>query len=567
VIERAKLLKGLRFVPGVALGGGVALILAGLVVATLTENAYLASKTEESTTQAKVLAGSVSAALDFDDKAALKQILSSLAANPQIVEADIRDAQGRMVARFTGSVPLATASLLSSTEPVYEAGTFLGTVHLTSEVSPLARRLRQYAGIAVLVGMAALLMATLGASYVLLRRLSQDLMEEISGREAAEEALRQSQKMEAIGRLTGGVAHDFNNLLMIASSGLDLMDRAKDPARRLALKDGVRQALARGADLTRQLLAFSRRSPLNPRVVALSSQIDGMRVLLERSLREDIAVTFDVAADLWPVEVDPGQLELAILNIAVNARDAMPSGGGLSLSAINLPDHRGAILNGDLVRISLRDTGQGMPPDVLDNVFEPFFTTKGVGKGTGLGLSQVYGFVRASGGDVKIESAPGAGTTVSILLPRSAKSPSPSSKPELMSQASSATRGVALVVEDDNDVAIMVSAMFEELGWRTERARHAQAALAVLEAGATYDLVLSDTVMPGAMNGIDLLKEISRRWPRLPVILTTGYSEYAAAALAEGCRLLLKPYALDALRAEIDALLAADEAAVETRSR
>jgi len=255
--------------------------------------------------------------------------------------------------------------------------------------------------------MASLLIAALGASHASLTEAHRKLQEQIEEREKAEEALRQAQKMEAMGQLTGGVAHDFNNLLMVASSGLDLMDRTSDPIRRDRLKQGIRQAIDRGADLTQQLLAFSRKSPQKTEVVNLPDLIAGMRDVLDRSLREDIKVSIEAQDGLWPVEIDPAQFEVAVLNVAINARDAMPNGGVIAVRLENAPGDESQ--PGDMVRVTVTDSGHGMAPELLNRAFEPFFTTKGVGQGTGLGLSQVYGFARASGGDVKIESELGRG--------------------------------------------------------------------------------------------------------------------------------------------------------------
>ena len=276
-----------------------------------------------------------------------------------------------------------------------------------------------------------------------------------------------------------------------------------------------------------------------------------MKVLLDRSLREDVQVAFAFPKDLWPVEVDPHQMELAILNIAVNARDAMPTGGSIVIFAENLPGFSGGGLEGDFVKLSVKDTGTGMPPEMVGRVFEPFFTTKERGQGTGLGLSQVYGFTRASGGDVRIDSTVGEGTTVSLLLPRSQK--------PLTGRARTAEaelprgEGRVLLVEDDEGVASLVGEMLSELGYEPVRAASAAEALRLLEAGKPFDLVFSDMVMPGEMDGIALAREITARRPGLPIVLTTGFSEAAAAANQDGLRLLVKPYRIDQLAAELQA--------------
>ena len=235
----------------------------------------------------------------------------------------------------------------------------------------------------------------------------------------AEEALRQSQKLESIGRLTGGVAHDFNNLLAVFANGLELLERNVTAEQRVSVRAAMRRAVARGAALTHQLLAFTRRQAINPEPIDLAAHLKGMRDMLERSLQGDTRVEMDLGAELWPVEIDVGEFELAMLNLFANARDAMPGGGTIRIDARNLKEAADDGLQADFVQLSVADTGSGMPPEVLDRVLEPFFTTKEVGKGSGLGLPQVYGFAQQSGGRLRIDSQVQAGTIVTLLLPRS----------------------------------------------------------------------------------------------------------------------------------------------------
>ena len=239
----------------------------------------------------------------------------------------------------------------------------------------------------------------------------------------AEEALRQSQKLESIGRLTGGVAHDFNNLLAVFANGLQLLERNVTPEQRVRIRAGMRRAVARGTGLTHQLLAFTRRQAINPESIDLAAHLKGMREMLERSLQADTRVEMDFGAELWPVEIDVGEFELAMLNLFANARDAMPDGGTITIDARNVMEATDGGLPTDFVQLSVADTGSGMPPEVLERVFEPFFTTKEVGKGSGLGLPQVYGFAQQSGGRLRIDSRVQAGTTVTLLLPRSLRKP------------------------------------------------------------------------------------------------------------------------------------------------
>ena len=375
---------------------------------------------------------------------------------------------------------------------------------------------------------------------------------DVTERRVAEERLRQAQKIEAIGQLTGGVAHDFNNLLMAISGGLDMVDRQTDAGRRERILAGMRQAVERGSGLSRQLLAFSRRQVLQPEPVHLSRQVQGMRELLDRSLRGDVNVRTEFPDDLWPVEVDAGELELSVLNLALNARDAMPSGGVIVIRARNAPDIADSELKGDFVRLSVIDGGTGIEPELLARVFEPYFTTKEVGKGSGLGLAQTHGFARASGGAVRIQSEMGVGTEVTLLLPRSFKVPKASDEPVKFSVPERApvagSAGQVLLVEDDNYVAALTEDLLGQLGYRITRVASAEAALGALADDRLIDIVFSDVMMPGKMNGVDLAHELRVRRPDLPVLLTSGYAEAAKkGAEAEGVSILPKPYRLEDL--------------------
>jgi signal transduction histidine kinase len=395
-----------RWKQALTLVSAVALLAAGLLIALYSEDVYRDRLRSDLVSQARVLAATASAAVVFDDRPAAQEFVNAMASNGDIEAANIFDTGGQRIARFArpgadvadyrevvgGRRPF--DGRMRVTAPVTEGGQTVGLVYLRTAPEPLLAILARHGGTALLVLMASLLVVVLGSAQAaalranrLLQEKNQALAVEIAEREKAEEALRQSQKMEAMGQLTGGVAHDFNNLLMVASGGMDLLDRTTDETRRQRLREGIRQALDRGASLTRQLLAFARRTPLHPEVIDVAERLEGMRLLFERSLREDISVEMQLADDLWPVEIDPGQLEVAVLNMAVNARDAMPKGGVITIVAENqpatAPDDR------DYVRLGICDTGRGMSPEVVARVFEPFFTTKEVPKGTGLGLSQV----------------------------------------------------------------------------------------------------------------------------------------------------------------------------------
>jgi PAS domain S-box-containing protein len=369
----------------------------------------------------------------------------------------------------------------------------------------------------------------------------------------AERLLRQSQKLDAIGQLTGGVAHDFNNLLMVIAGGLSLLERPGDAQRRLRVIAQMRQATERGASLSRKLLAFSRRQPLNPEPVDLHRQIDGMRELLDRTLRGDVEVKTELADDLWPIKVDPAEWELVVLNLCVNARDAMPDGGVITIGARNALQVRQGELTDDFVMISVCDTGTGMSADVLAHIFEPFFTTKEIGKGTGLGLPQVYGFTQQSGGAITVASVLGKGTTVTMLLPRTAGSPAePAPRRGDNPARHSGRLGSILLVEDNDEVAMLVTEMLRELGYRVTRAASAQGALGALADEREIDLVLSDIMMPGTMNGMELAREVRRRRPGAPILLTTGYAGAAVQDAEVGdIEILCKPYAIEALDAAL----------------
>ncbi len=367
----------------------------------------------------------------------------------------------------------------------------------------------------------------------------------------AEAALRQTQKLESIGQLTGGVAHDFNNLLAVFATGLQLLERNVNAEQRQRVFEGMRRAVARGTGLTRHLLAFSRRRPVNPESIDVAVHLRGMREMLNGSLGGHIQVEMNFDTEVWPVEIDAGELELAILNLCLNARDAMPDGGAVMISAENVEadDQRGA--RGDYVKLSVTDTGCGMSPEVLTRAFEPFFTTKDVGKGSGLGLPQVYGFAQQSGGQVTIDSEVSVGTIVTLLLPRSLQQPvagkaGESSRPPIP-RADGARRGHVLLVEDDREVSALTREMLNDLGFAVTHVWGTEAALGALANARPIDVVLSDIMMPGGVSGVDLAREIRARQPNLAIILTTGYIEAAARMEGDEFQLLLKPYSLEAL--------------------
>ncbi|MBY0337059.1 MAG: response regulator [Acetobacteraceae bacterium] len=376
-----------------------------------------------------------------------------------------------------------------------------------------------------------------------LREANAQLREEMAERARTEAALRQAQRLEAMGQLTGGVAHDFNNLLMVLSGGLAVLARSPDAAKRARAEDGMRQAVARGASLTRQLLAFARRRPVDPQVLDLAERLDAIRGMLGASLGGGIEVRVEAEPGLWPVEVDASELELALLNLAVNARDAMEGRGVVTLSARNLAGE-------NQVAVTVTDTGPGIPAKVAQRAFEPFFTTKEDGKGSGLGLAQVHGFARSSGGSARIGTAPGGGAAIEIRLPRSRRrlaGPAPAAAPS--GPPARALR--LLLVEDSDAVAEPLTEMLGHLGHRVRRVASAPEALQAL-AEEPADLVLTDVMMPGGMDGVELASEIRRRHPAIAVVLASGRADAAQErARGVGAPLLGKPFDLDTLAGAI----------------
>jgi two-component system, NtrC family, sensor kinase len=383
------------------------------------------------------------------------------------------------------------------------------------------------------------------------------LYAEAERREAAEGALRQSQQLQAIGQLTGGVAHDFNNLLMIVGGSVQRLRREISGEKQTRLLDMIATATQRGESLTRQLLAFSRRQTHTPTVIDLKERLPELKDMLSRSLRGDITIEVAVPAKACVIKIDPSELELALLNLAVNARDAMPNGGKLTIAAKPVVLKGQALeegLQGEFVAIRITDTGTGIPRDVLPHVFEPFFTTKDVGKGTGLGLSQVYGFAKQSGGTTTVTSTVGRGTAITLFLPRTDEQPPKPVAPAVTVQAPQRA-GTVLLVEDNPEVAEVATSYLQQLGYAVKPVASAQAALDVLAEPARIDLVFSDILMPGSMNGVELGQIIRQRYPSIPVLLATGYSNSAPEAVRHGFAVLQKPFDLAALEQSVrDAL-------------
>ena len=380
-----------------------------------------------------------------------------------------------------------------------------------------------------------------------------DLMKEVAARERAQEQLRQAQKMETIGQLTGGVAHDFNNLLMAVMGNLDLLrKRVPDDPRLHRLIDGAVLGAERGASLTQRLLAFARQQDLRAVSVDLGGLLHGMIDLLERSLGPRVALRLDLPDRLPPARIDANQLELAILNLAINARDAMPDGGSIDIVVGEYhPGSDAALRSGHYLTLSVVDTGKGMPPEILKRAVEPFFSSKPLGKGTGLGLSMVHGLAVQLGGELRLSSVVGKGTTATLILPVATASPeaeSPAQRSQKVNRSA-----VILFVDDDPLIALSTTEMLEDLGHHVIGANSGLHALDIIKSGQPLDLMMTDHVMPG-MTGIELAAASRQLRPQLPILLATGYAE-----LPEGTQLdlprLAKPYHQDQLRDRLDQLL------------
>ncbi len=542
------------------------LLLAGLAVLLFNERLYRQAREREVTSEASILAASVTAGLAFDDRQAVQEYVDAFGANPDIRGVEVVDSSGRVMARLARP-PTRGAPSFTVRRAVAQGATRLGEVRLTASLEGLARRIMRFGMAALLFVMASLLLAALGAWQAALRRANgrlaeanRQLHDQMLERERAEEALRRSQKMEALGQLTGGIAHDFNNLLQVINGAFELIRRrASETAKIEGWATNGLQAAERGASLTRQLLAFSRAQKLELRPFVVSELVEGMRDLLGRTLGGNVDLEFELDDRRVPVLSDPTQLELAVLNLAINARDAMEEGGRLLIRTRVrqiLPGHP-VLPPDDYVELSVTDTGSGMRPEVAARAFDPFFTTKGVGRGTGLGLSQVYGVARQAGGEASISSEPGKGTTVSLLLRRSSVEPTaevPASETPAEAPARP-TPATILVVDDDGDVRSMVRDCLETLGYRVITADGGVAALRVLD-GVRPDLMLLDFAMPG-MDGAETAGMARERWAELPIIFASGYADTAAvqASLGGSAVILAKPFDLKELALRVEAAL------------
>ncbi len=397
------------------------------------------------------------------------------------------------------------------------------------------------------------------------------LRAEAEERARVEEALRQAHKMEAVGQLTGGLAHDFNNLLAGISGSLELLRIRAAQGRTAEFGRYIETALTsvnRAAALTHRLLAFSRRQTLDPKPTEVNRLVSGMEDLFRRTVGPSIQIETRLADELWPILCDPNQLESALLNLVINARDAMPDGGHLLIETANsvLPDRRGALRNappgnmppGDYVILSVTDTGTGMAPDVIARAFDPFFTTKPLGQGTGLGLSMIYGFVQQSGGHVGLHSKEGQGTTVTIGLPRYLGAMDDEAETDAAAALLPAASAVVLVVEDEAAVRMVIADVLSDLGYTVLEADDGRSSLSIVESGVRIDLLLTDVGLPGGMNGRQVADAARQRRPGLKVLFITGYAENAVVGrsrMEQGMQVMTKPFAVEALAARVQGMI------------
>jgi signal transduction histidine kinase/CheY-like chemotaxis protein len=402
------------------------------------------------------------------------------------------------------------------------------------------------------------------------RRLAEaeETLAALRQRERAEGELRHAQKMEAVGRLTAGLAHDFNNLLTVIAGNLELIQARATEGRLRGQVEIIHRAIHRGVLLTDQLLAFSRQRVLRPRAVAINALLRDTEPLLRRAMGDEISVTLALGEAVGSGLIDPAELQAAMLNLALNAKDAMPRGGSLTIATSetaldDILDGAGEPASAERrIMVAVTDTGHGMPAEVRDRAFDPFFTTKEVGKGTGLGLSQVYGFMRQSGGHVTIESAVGAGTTVRLYVPRTEAAGAAEAARQAAASASAPEARRVLVVEDDEDVRSFAVELLQDIGYTTIEADCGPAALRLIESGVVVDVVFSDVRMPDGMSGLQLAQEIRRRLPETPVVLTSGLATPSEAG--GNLPILRKPFRRDDILRAIEAALKRDKADART---
>jgi signal transduction histidine kinase/CheY-like chemotaxis protein len=563
-------IQGWRSAPLAMFAMALLILVGGVVVIAQNERTYDAGRIEQTQGLADVLAASTAAAVDFDDPGAAQQAVNAFRVNNQIRLIAVYGRDGRRFADYVRGARAAAPTIAAMRPPapsvvrvrslILQSGQHIGTVVLEIDREPTSRRISRYLLLAGLFVLAALVVFSLGLAQSQLRRANRELAnraealaqanvlleEQIAERAKAEDQLRQSQKMQALGQLTGGIAHDFNNQLTVIQGSADMLTAPEiADAKRIRFAQAIVQASTNAASLTSQLLAFARRQPLKPERIDLNKLIGEMDDLIDRTMGERVKVVTEFESVPCRVEVDRAQLQSAILNIASNARDAIRArvpgegGGTLTIRTCTLTEEEGK----RMVGVEIEDDGSGMDAETLDRIFEPFFTTKSIGQGTGLGLSQVYGFAAQSGGDVRVNSEVGRGTTMTLLLPCVDAGAAPMA--EVPAEASEQPSATILVVEDNEDVGAFAETLLSELGHRITRASTGEEALEIARR-KSFDIVLSDVVMPG-MGGVKLAEILAREQPDLPVVLATGYSQGIVEGGSGGRPVILKPYRLATL--------------------
>jgi signal transduction histidine kinase/ActR/RegA family two-component response regulator len=547
--------------------GAVALILVSMATAAFNESVYRARKAQYLTAEADVLAATVEPALVFLDAAAARDAVAALNANGEVETAGVYDATGALVAQFSrnGATPPARTAearaapgRMAVIVPVLSEGRSIGGVYLRTTPEPAVALAARHGGTALLLLLAFLVVTVLQwvqttlaraareteARAAELSQLNLELGRQVQQRESAEEALRQAQKMETLGQLTGGIAHDFNNLLQNVQGSLDLISRKPDdPAKVGRWAAAGLEAAERGARLTAQLLAFSRAQKLELRPLNLADVAERLRQLLGNTMGAGVKVVFDLDPSPAPVIADATQLELALLNLCINARDAMPNGGLITVSTrparLEADPELGT---GEFLLLSVSDTGVGMPRDVRARAFDPFFTTKGLGKGTGLGLAQVYGIAKQAGGSARIHSEPGKGTSVTLILPRADQAAAAAASAPAHPFMPVVAGARILVVDDDAGVRGYVAEALANLGYAPMEAAEGVAGLAILDR-EDVDLLIVDYAMPG-MSGAEVAAKALERRPDLRILFASGYAESDAleAAMGRPAQLLRKPF-------------------------
>jgi signal transduction histidine kinase len=524
----------------------------------LTENGAISLHQRDGTLLARFPHVDAAIGTSFADAPPFKDVLATQQAGTVVMDSPVDGGTRVTAVRALRAYPLAVmvsvdqGQLLASWWQEVWFRIFVAVVVGTLTVGMLLRLSQRSRQVEQLVTSAR-------ATAVAAERSNRQLREQMNERQRAEAALRQAQRMEAIGQLTGGVAHDFNNLLTVLLGNLDMIDRARDlPASVQQRLAAASAAARRGATLTGHLLAFARRQPLQPQTVDLNVVANGMHYLLDSALGGRVSVTLRLEEALWPAVADPTQIELVILNLAINGRDAMPDGGTLSIRTANRlldePTEPEEPPAGAYVMVSVQDTGTGMTPEVRARVFEAFFTTKAPGAGSGLGLSQVINTARQTGGGVRIESALGKGTTVSVFLPR-ATGPAEQQVAPQFGEPTHGRSATVLLVDDDEAVRVVTGAMLKDLGYAVHEAASGVVALRVLETNMPVDLLMTDLAMP-FMTGAQLAQAARARRPGLPVVFISGYADPEGLTGAVSMhRLVRKPFRPGELRQEIEAAL------------